>query len=137
MSIECNLLEVLDRRIKKLEAEKSVLSAEAKCANAAFEESDTACADLEDENSRLSCENSHLRDAVKMAHRKIANAEVSMTIEEWDMLKPVSEEHNNLTDVEHNNLKTVAETASEEQCPHHTIQRRGKQSFCLDCRTEL
>ena len=56
MSIECNLLEVLDRRIKKLEAEKSVLSAEVKSANAAFEESDTACADLEDENSRLSAE---------------------------------------------------------------------------------
>ena len=42
--------------------------------------------ELRDEVTRL-------RDAVKMAHRKIANAEVSMTIEEWDMLKLFLEEH--------------------------------------------
>ena len=31
--------------------------------------------------------------------------------------EPVSEEHNNLTGVEHNNLKTVADSASEEREP--------------------
>ena len=34
-----------------------------------------------------------------------------------DALERVSEEHNNLTDVEHNNLKMVADSASEERDP--------------------
>jgi len=47
-----------------LRDELETLSVAVRDANAAFEESDTACADLEDENKRLSAENSHYRAAL-------------------------------------------------------------------------
>ena len=49
------------RYADELEQERKRLSAEVKSTNAAFEESDTACADLEDENKRLSAENERLK----------------------------------------------------------------------------
>ena len=68
----------------------------------------------------LSSEGSLLRKALEKIAAKGQGGEVNI----FDMananialaaLAPVSEEHNKLTDVEHNNLKTVADSASEER----------------------
>ena len=53
-----------------------------------------------------------------------------------DALEPVSEEHNNLTGVEHNNLKTVADSVSEGQTDYERCEHGRVVGMCDECRND-
>ena len=67
-------------------------------------------------NAEIATENAQLENRLKLAFdmmkkHGIDNAAIMKHIN--SLMERVSEEHNNLTDVQHNNLKTVADSASE------------------------